>query len=259
MPIRKTNFKRVLKQNSPKIFKALGVIGLVASTPLTIHATVKSVRACDKRKEELGVEKLPVGEIVKTSWKNYIPVASLMGASTIGIVNGERISTKRTALIYEACNAAEQTLADYKDQTIKQIGEKKEKEIEREVLTQQAEKVITENTEQNELLIQNRENGGILFYEPITGTLFYSTRNKVDKAFNELSAKMIREYYVDLGDLFDFLELKRVDACNYFGWNSSRAKTIEPYYMGSLDKETTTPYVVMSYDIYPTTSFMDDR
>ena len=46
--------KRTLSRNAPKIFKVLGLIGLIGSTPLTVYSTVKAVRACDRRKEELG-------------------------------------------------------------------------------------------------------------------------------------------------------------------------------------------------------------
>lgn len=245
-----------MRRNAPKIFKIVGLIGLIASPVVTVPSTVKAVRACDRKKAELGVEKLPVGEILKTSWKYYIPVVSLMSASTISMVNGESISNKRTAIIYAACNAAEQTLADYKEETIKQLGEKKEKEIEHNVLEKQAEKV---RTECSELAVQGQENGGTLFYEPITGTFFYSTRNKVDKAFNELSAQMIRECYVDLGDLFYLLGLRRVDACNHFGWSSMKIRTVEPEYIWHGIEETATPYVIMSYEDFPTTDYMNDK
>ena len=255
MPARKIKLNKTLKRNAPKIFKVAGFVGLLVAPVLAVPSTIKAVRACDKRKKELEVEKLPVGEIVKTSWKYYIPVASLMGVSTVSMVNGESMSTKRTAVLSAACNAAEQTLVDFKEETIKQIGEKKEKEIEHEVLEKQAERVKSETVG---LPIQGEENGGTLFYEPITGTLFYSTRNKIDRAFNELTAQMIREFYVDLGDLFDYIGLRRVDACNHFGWNSMRVKTIQPNYLWCGVEETMTPYVIMGYEEYPTTNFTKD-
>lgn len=229
---------------------------MIGSPVLTVYSTVKAVRACDRRKEELQVEKLPVGEIVKTSWKYYIPVISLMGASTASMVNGESIDTKRTSILSAAYNAAEQTIGDYREETRKQIGEKKEKEIHDEVLGKQAEKAKSEITDLD--FIQGRENGGTLFYEPITGAFFYSTRNKVDKAFNDLSAQMLRENYVDLGDLFYYLGLRVVDACHIVGWNSSRVKTIVPRYKWYGIEETCTPYAIMSYDYYPTSDFRKD-
>lgn len=258
MSLKKTNsISRILKRNAPMIFKVAGLVGLLASPFLTVPATVKAVRACDRKKEELGVEQLPVKEIVKNSWKYYVPVVSLMGASTVSMVNGESISAKRTAVLSAACSAAEQTLINYKEEAKKVIGEKKEKEIERNVLEKQFEEA-KEQASINDIAIQGQGNGGTLFYEPITGTLFYSTRNKIDKAFNELSAQMIREYYVDLGDLFYYLGLRKVDACNIVGWNSEKHKTIEAEYMWFGDQETGTPYTIMSYRNYPTKDFMGD-
>ena len=246
---------KTLIKNAPGILKIVGLVGLIAAPFLTVPSTIKAVRACDKRKEELGVEKLPVGEIVKTSWKYYIPVVSLMGASTISMVNGESISSKRNAILASAYNAAEQTLNDYREETRKKIGEKTEREIHGEVLEKQAEKAMETS---KGLPVQGEENGGTLFYEPITGTFFYSTRNKIDRAFNELSAQMIRENYVDLGDLFYYLGLRKVEACDLVGWNSNRTKTIEPNYIWAGIAESCTPYTIMSYQSRPTVSFILD-
>lgn len=257
MPIRKSrNLTTAIKKNAPKIFKVVGAIGLFLAPVLTVPATVKSVRACDKKKEELGVEKLTWKEILKTSWKNYIPVGALMGASTASMIKGEGMDAKRTAFMAAACNMAEKTLADYKEETVKKIGESKAKEIERDVLEKEAQ---TKIKEVGELGIQCKGNGGVLFYEPITGTLFYSTRNKVDKAFNDLSAQMLREDTVDLGDLFGYLGLRRVDACHGYGWNSTRTKTVEPDYMWFGDEETGIAYTIMGYRYYPTTNFLPPR
>ena len=163
---------------------------------------------------------------------------SLMGASTVSMVNGERISNKRTAVLSAAYNAATQTITDYKEEVTKKVGEKESAKIEREVLEKQAERA---KEDISPLMIQGQENGGTLFCEPITGTFFYSTRNKVDKAFNELSAQMIRENYVDLADLFYLLDLRVVEACHAFGWNSMRVKTIQPKYVWCGIEETCTP------------------
>ncbi len=249
---RRTNrFVRNIRKNRSKILKGVGFTGMFVSQILTIPATVKAVRACDKRKEELGVEKLPVKEIIKTSWKCYIPSILITSGSAAGMITGESIDLKNTKLISATCKAAEQTFADYRNETVKQIGEKQSKEIESNVLSAQAEQVKPSES----FLIQGSENGGTLFYEPVTGTFFYSTRNKVDKAFNDLSAQMIRENYVDLGDLFDYIGLKKVDACYVLGWNSCKSKTVVPKYYWSGVEETMTPYVIMSYEVYPTTDF----
>ena len=254
MSIRKTKFRKTLRRNAPNIFKIAGLIGLIAAPIITVPSTVKAVRACDKRKEELGVEKLPVGEIVKTSWKHYIPVISLMGASTASMVNGESISRKRTAVLSAAYDAANTTIQDYKDEVKKKLGEKDAKEIERSVI----EKQVQSQPPQTALVpIQGSENGGVLFREPMTGTYFYSTRNKVDKAFNELTAQMLRENYVDLGDLFDLLDLNVVEVCHLIGWNSMRVKSIEPEYNWFGIEESATPYVSLGYNLYPTSNYID--
>ncbi len=254
MPTRKIKIKRSLTKNAPKIFKIVGLVGLIGAPVLSVYSTVKAVRACDKRKEELQVEKLPVGEIVKTSWKYYIPVISLMGASTASMVNGENMSSKRMDVLSSAYNAAERTLADYKEEARKKLGDKEANELARNVYGQQANQIREDIPN---VLIQGYENGGTLFYEPITGTFFYSTRNKVDRAFNELSAQMIREDYVNLGDLFYLLGLKQVEACRLVGWSSMRVKTIEPEYSWFGIEETTTPYVIMGYEYFPTPDYVD--
>lgn len=227
------SFAKKMKRNAPKILKAAGLVGLVASPVLAVIGTIPAVRAYDKRKEELGVEKLPVKEVIKTTWKYYVPTVAVTSISTAAAIKGDAIQDKRTALLAAAYGAAERTFAEYKDKVVEKLGEDKAKEVDKEVMVQQL--------EENKPLavrapyIQSTGYGDLLFYEPMTGTYFYSTVERVLSGVRDLSIQLMNERTADLNDLFFLWNLRETDAGGLIGWNVGRHSTVHVSLPGYAD------------------------
>ena len=246
------SFSKKIKRNAPKILKGVGYAGLIASPILAVIGTIPAVRAYDKRKEELGVEKLPVKEIVKTTWKYYIPTVAVTSLSTAAAIKGDVMQDKRTALLAAAYGAAERTFADYKEKVVEQIGEDKAKLVDKEVLIKQA-----DEAKKRDPYIQSTGYGDILFFEPTCATYFYSTTERVKSAFRDLSIQLINENNVDLNDLYFLLNLRPTEAGSMLGWNINRQSSINISLPGYADDPDFPNGVFMiKYDHAPAPNFM---
>ena len=93
------SIKGVLERHAPEILTGIGVAGMVTSTVLAVKATPKAYRLVNDRKDELEVEKLPVTELVKTTWKCYIPAVVTCGASIACLVGASSVNFKRNAVL----------------------------------------------------------------------------------------------------------------------------------------------------------------
>lgn len=206
------------------IFKVVGSACLIAAPILAVKGTIPSVRAVDKRKEELGVDKLDWKEIVKLSWKNYIPSVIATGGSMASFWYNDSVRSKETAAMAVAYTAAEKTLSEFKNEVKDKIGEVKAKEIETAVDN----KIVQDEMVSPMRAIQYTGEGSVLFKEPYSNTYFYSSPNIVERAINlTLTAQLRRDDYCTVNDLLYILNLKGTDSGNMLGWTIDRTSEIK--------------------------------
>lgn len=215
-----------IKRKAPKALKWLGVLGIIGSEVLVAVASFKSARAIDKRKEELGVEKLTFKEAFSIAWKNYILAVLSTGATITSFFTGDSIKDEQTKALSVGYTALEKTVDDYKVKLIEKIGETKQEEVANAVMQDQANDALR-NAPKDVNFFQTRNAGDTLFYEPCTGAFFYSTPEKVRAAFLELSEQLLAEDTVYLNDLFYMLHLRPTKLGEIVGWCTDRCKTVK--------------------------------
>ena len=102
-------------------------------------------------------------DIIKTTWKCYIPTTILGSVSIACIIASSSINAKRYAALGSLYSVAESSLKEYKDKVKETIGEKKEQAIERKIVRERQrikkqasynEKKKKEQEERNELIDQ---------------------------------------------------------------------------------------------------------
>ena len=96
---------KMLTENSPTILTVFGSVGLVTTVGLAIRATVKATQIVDEHKDE--IEQIPqkqykAAEAVRLTWKCYIPVTIVGGASLGCIIGANSINLKRNAALMAA-------------------------------------------------------------------------------------------------------------------------------------------------------------
>lgn len=223
-----------LSKHSPEILTGIGISGMITTTFLAVKATPKALKLIERRKEELDdakfnnhmdeggdlrdyhdIEKLKVSEVIKTTWKCYIPAAVTSVASIACLVGASSVHVKRNAVLATAYQLSETALTEYKEKVIETIGEKKEKVIRDKVNKERIEK---NPVSQNNVILT--EKGNTLCYDHLSGRYFKSDIDKINKAVNAINNRILHDYYASLNDLYAELGLYSVSLGDHMGWNS---------------------------------------
>lgn len=230
------NFKALAKnisifarKHSPEILTGLGVVGMIATTVTAVTATPKALELINENKDENGY--ISKKDTIKVAWKQYIP-SSLIGIASIAcIVGSNKVSLHRSALLAAACSISEEKLKEYKNKVVDVLGEKKEKEDVYESIIQ--DKIDESPTP----TCEPKKSDDILFYDVWSGRYFYSDRNKVDRAVNELNSIFLQADQVCLNDFYDSINLDRNQFGYICGWNRQTTKLIEIRYSSHIAKD----------------------
>lgn len=205
--------KSMLIKNQPEILMGIGIGGMIFSTIWGIKATFKTSKTIESLEKDLA-RKPTRKEIFKKIWPYYIPVIVSGIFSTTSIILGNRVSAKRNAALVAAYAMAETAYHEYRDQTLKVVGDKKEQEIREKV----SEKRVADSHSTNDIFLTG--DGDCLFFEPLSGRYFRSNWNKILKAANELNARSISSMSgsTSLTDWFEELGLERTRTSDYICW-----------------------------------------
>lgn len=214
--------KPFIAKYEPEILMAMGISGMIFSVVWGIKATAKAVRRIDLRKQELQTDKLTTTEIVKTTWKLYLPVAISTAISIPCIVAGNRVSNKRNMALAAAYTISETALQEYQDKTKEIVGDKKYESIQESISADKIQKTYTEGTHNITMI----GDGDSLFFEPLSGRYFKTNWNRISKAANELNANALASMSgeITLGEWFDILGLGPTDLDNTLGWTIADGK-----------------------------------
>lgn len=240
--------KKAAVKHSPEILTGIGIAGMITTTVLAVKATPKALDLIREREDELEVEKLPVGEIVKTSWKCYIPATITCALSTACLIGASSVHLKRNAAIAAAYKLSEKALIEYKDAVIETIGEKKEQEVKHKLAEKKLEKDPVSKTE---VIVTDK--GSALCYDSISGRYFKSDIEAIKRAENVLNKQMLNEMYVSLNDFYDELGLEYTKVGRELGWSVNDG-LIEIHFSSQLADDGT-PCLVIDYDTPPKYNF----
>ena len=239
------SIKGVLERHAPEILTGIGVAGMVTTTILAVKATPKACLLINDRKDELEVEKLRATELIKTTWKCYIPAIMTCGVSIACLVGASSVNFKRNAALATAYKLSEAALSEYKDAVIETIGEKKEQSIRDKV----AEERLKKNpVSKSEVIVTG--NGTTLCYDPVGNSYFKSSIQQIESAKNKLNARMLSENYVSLNDFYDELGIGPTKLGDDLGWDIYKDGLVEIAFSSQL-AEDGTPCLVMDYSIAP--------
>lgn len=208
--------QKSITKHSPEILMGLGVAGMLTSTVLAVKATPKALRLIEEKKKEENVEKLSVGQTIKTTYKCYLPAAGVATVSTACLIGSTSISVRRNAALATAYKIVETGYKEYKEQVVETLGEKKEEQI-REAIVQK--KIDNNPVSQNQVIVLG---GETLCYDVWSGRYFRSDIDKIKRSVNELNRTMTYNEYVSLNDFYDKLGLEPTKQGELLGWKLSK-------------------------------------
>ena len=227
----------------------IGIAGMVVSTVLAVKATPKALRLVEEAKKRETVEVLPTKEVVKVTWKCYIPAAVTGIFSVSCLIFSTAVHSRRNAALATACSISEAALKEYRDKVIETVGEKKETII-RDAI---AKDHINQNpVSSNEVILTGK--GDVLCYEIWSGRYFRSDIEKLRKIENDLNREMIGDMYVTLNDFYDLIGIPNVKIGDDLGWSISRS-SIEMSFSSQLTEDGT-PCLVVGFVTPPYYDYM---
>ena len=232
-----------ISRRSPEILTGIGIAGMVTASVLAVKATPKAMRLLEEAKKEKN-ESLTKMDVVKTTWKLYIPVAVTTTVSITCLIGASSVNFRRNAALTAAYKLSETALTEYKDKVVETIGKEKEKVI-REKVTE--DKIKKQPVNNNEVIIT--EKGNTLCFDSISGRYFRSDMDIIKKAENELNRRMLSDMYISLNEFYDELGLDHIRIGDELGWNIDDG-LIKLEFSSHLASDGT-PCVAVEYEIIP--------
>lgn len=236
------------RKNSPVIFVGLGLAGMITSTVLAVKATPKALDIIKHEEEKKG-EKLDKKEVVKATWKCYIPTAITTAASIGCIVGGTKVSLSRTAAVSAAYEISRTAFDEYRNKVTKNIGHEAEQKIRDEIQQDKINKnpapTIIEDSD-----INVTGYGNTLCYDSLSGRYFRCDSTKIKEVENKVNRRLMTDMYVSINELYNELGLDPINPLgNSLGWNVDRG--LLDIEISSLVSNNGKPCLALDYSIEP--------
>jgi len=264
-----TNFVKTARafatKHSPEILTGIGVGGMFTTIGLAVGATPKALKLIEAEKERQNQElideakkaghnvydqitKLSYLEVVKVTWKVYIPAIVTGTASTLCIIGASSVSARRNAALATAYQLSTTALSDYKEKVIETIGEKKEHTINDKVAQKKVEETPASKSE-----IILTEKGNTLCFDSFSSRYFKSDIEAIRRAENNLNQRLLAYDYISLNDYFAEIGLRHTEIGYQLGWRVDKG-LIKLHFSSQLADDGT-PCVVVNFDNPPEYGF----
>ncbi len=247
------NLGGVISKNSPTILTSLAVGGVITTTIFAMRAAPKAICLIEQREEELtdnqeGVSHQPIKltkiEIIKLTWKVYIPTVCV-GAVTIAcIIGSNSINQRRNAALATVYGITEAAFREYKDKVVETIGQTKEQKVRDDI---SADKVKQHALGENEVIFTGK--GETLCFDSYSGRYFKSDIEKIRRSVNEINELRLEDSWVSLNDFYFELGLGNTKLGEILGWDLDSGN-LKISFSSQLSEEGE-PCLVLNYDVEP--------
>lgn len=205
--------KTTITKHAPGILTGFAIAGLCISSYLWATETPKAQERIKKAEEAKG-EKLSKTEKVKAAAPAYIPAAVSTAGTAITMFMAHKISAKQMAALLAAYQLSEDKLTEWKENTLKTVGQKKTDDIEENIARSRMSQVpVTEDG------IINTGKGQTLYFDSWSGRYFWSDRQflkevEIDlndiRVTNNNDRRLIDPKDITLNDFYDMVGLDEI-------------------------------------------------
>ena len=209
-----------LKRASPTILSCIAAIGTVATAVLAVKATPKAIEYIQMNTgyNHDGVMEVPSKEeIVKATWKNYIPAVAVGLGTIVCILSANGLNRKQQATITSAYVLLENAYKEYKNKLKDIYGEETDTEVRKAV------------AKDNYTGDPDVTDGKLLFYDEYSNQYFERTMEEVIDAEYHLNREFILEGDVKLNKFYELLGLPGTELGAVVGWDSESAAAFFGY------------------------------
>lgn len=206
--------RHFVKDNSSIILTVGAGAGVISTAYLAAKAGFQTAH-----KLESEDPRMELRDRARLVWKLYIPTGAAAATTIILIAGVKRVDGRKTLAAQAALAVSQRAYESYRAQIVEELGEKKDQTI----LAKVAEKRINENPPTTIIA----GSGTVLCCELFTGRYFYSDMEALNRAINEINAKLLRNDYATLDDLYYILGLENTAVSGQTGWESGKLLELE--------------------------------
>lgn len=212
-----------IKKHSATILTVTASVGVGLTTYFAINGTIKAVKLVNKVEQENHI-KLNKKDIIKTTWKLYIPTF-VSGLTTIGCIFGINVlNQKQQQSLAAAYTALYSNFEKYR----KEIQEKYGKDVD---ANSYSKAIKSDRLKAISDLVQP---GQEIFYDVRCDTFYISTIDEVTRIGEEFIAKMERDGFGLINEYYRMIGLPEVPYGWSLGW-SGLLEDCEPYGCHKMD------------------------
>lgn len=186
--------------------------GMISTTVLAVKATPKALKLIENKKERENKDDLTVKEIVKETWKCYIPTIIAGGISVFSLYS---IKINYKSLL-SSFYVLEKSYKNYKETAKDLYGEDANKDI----IVHQAKQEYKNSSKyiKDVMLDAPEEDEPLLFYESFSGRYFTSTMFNVLMAEYKINRNLQLRSYINMNEFYDFMGLEQIDEHSILGF-----------------------------------------
>lgn len=234
---------QILTKNSPTILTSVGIVGVFSTAVLAIRSTPRALEILQEYKEENSVDDLSKLDVVRLTWKCYIPSLAVGVVTSSCIIAAHRVSLRRSAALASLYSITEASLKEYQAKVEETIGKKKEKWIRDEISKDH----LRDNpVSSNEIFCTG---GDVLVYDTLSGRYFMSDIEKIRKIINDANQRLLVSNYITLNELYSDLGLHNIKLGEEIGWDVNE-ELIDGHFSSQL-AENGKPCLVLNFKVRP--------
>ena len=207
---------KTIINNRSTITTGAGIAGFVICTVSAVRATPKAIALKEIAETKKG-EKLTKIETVKTCWKPYI-IPTAEGILSIALlIYGKKVDMDAIKSLGAAYAVSERTV-NALETKIKEISESPEKA--QEVIDKAEGEVIGQIQGSEKDAVRKLNPGEQYFFEPMLGTIFISTEDKIAAAVGMVNTEYAKNGWVTMDDFYNYLGIDReAKVLSDLGWS----------------------------------------
>lgn len=208
------NMKKILSEQSPTICMWAGLTTMAYSAVEAARATPEAQKRITRKKEEKQKDKLTVLETAQATWQCYALAAAACLTGGMLIVGANSMHIRRNAALMTGVTMTQEALREYREETRRIVGEKKDAEIERSV----TERKMAANPVQDDTIVRTSA-GTSLCYDRYCDRYFYSSAERIRQAGLEIARMLVSQKDASLDDFYDLIGLPATPLSGGRGWS----------------------------------------
>lgn len=204
---------RAISRNTPTILTGISIAGLMSTVFMAVEATPRALQIIEDERRERRDDDIPKTDIIKLTWKCYIPTIILGTLTATCIIRTNSINLKRNAALAGLYSITETTLKEYQKKVVETIGANKERVIRDEVTKEQMLKNPVSKRN-----ITDTGKGETLCYDEMSGRYFKSDIESIRRIENQINQELLHAMYISLNDIYYELGLRTIKVGDDIGW-----------------------------------------